>query len=581
MERTVRFATTSRGVQVAWSQIGSGPVLLAPPGWVSHIGHLWDDPASRAYQEALAEGHTLVTFDRPGTGLSDLHRTDFSMEEDFAALEAVIAAQGAYRLSLLGTSQGGALACLLAARRPELVEKLILYGSFATGLLVASPEFQSTFVALVRKHWGFGSRTLAQLFVGEGADDPMVAESVARFQRESATGEMAAALLDALYRVDTRDSLARIRAPTLVLHREHDQAISARCGRDLAAGIAGARFVSLPGAAHLPWVGDWESIVKAIRDFLGDPPRTRSRGAARGTIEGQHGAHPRPEAAPRSYELEHRELNDAGVLPITRVRVAVAQADVRLEDHEQRANGLLGLRGSAVAPTLERLGRLVERAAELRADLVLFPELAADLAHAQIAEALAALARSHDMLIVPGSFHDPERGVNVSRAIGPDGPLWEQEKHIPATLTLAGHRFTEGIRASSTRKVVVASTRWGRIAIVICRDFLDLDLRATLRHADPPVDLILNPAFTPVTADFEAVHFEARRAIYACSIFCNAAAFGRSLVHTPERGRQRRPLAQGKEEVLCKELDLGALRGARLEWDRRHGTDARFIQSTR
>src|SRR5574342_90651 len=106
MERTVRFATTSRGVRVAWSQVGSGPVLLAPPGWVSHIGHLWDDPASRAYQEALAEGHTLVTFDRPGTGLSDLDRTDFSMEEDFAAMEAVIAAQGASRLSLLGTSQG-------------------------------------------------------------------------------------------------------------------------------------------------------------------------------------------------------------------------------------------------------------------------------------------------------------------------------------------------------------------------------------------------------------------------------------------------------------------------------------------
>lgn len=298
MERTVRFATTSRGVQVAWSQVGSGPVLLAPPGWVSHIGHLWDDPASRAYQEALAQGHTLVTFDRPGTGLSDLDRTDFSMEEDFAAMEAVIAAQGASRLSLLGTSQGGVLACLLAARRPELVEKLVLYGAFARGLLVASTEFQSMFVALVRKHWGFGSRTLAQFFVGEGADDPLVAESVARFQREAATGEMAAALLDGLYRVDVRDHLARIRAPTLVLHREHDQAISAHCGRDLAAGIAAARFVSLPGAAHLPWVGDWESIVEAIRDFLGDPPRARSRGAARGTIEGEDEAHPRREAGP-------------------------------------------------------------------------------------------------------------------------------------------------------------------------------------------------------------------------------------------------------------------------------------------
>jgi predicted amidohydrolase len=259
----------------------------------------------------------------------------------------------------------------------------------------------------------------------------------------------------------------------------------------------------------------------------------------------------------------------------------VAQADVRLEDHEQRGSGLLGLRRSAVAPTLERLGRLVEDAARSHADLVLFPELAADLAIPEIAETLAALAHAHRMLIVPGSFHDPERKANVARAIGPEGPLWEQEKHIPATLTLAGRRFTEGIRPSSSRKVVVAGTRWGRIAIVICRDYLDLDLRAALRHAEPPVDLVLNPAFTPVTADFEAVHLEARRAIYACSLFANAAAFGRSLAHAPQRGRRRRPLARWSETVLCKDLDLGALRAARLEWDRRHGIDARFIQSTR
>jgi predicted amidohydrolase len=171
--------------------------------------------------------------------------------------------------------------------------------------------------------------------------------------------------------------------------------------------------------------------------------------------------------------------------------------------------------------------------------------------------------------------------VNVARAIGPEGLLWEQEKHIPATLTLAGRRFTEGIRPSSSRKIVVAGTRWGRIAIVICRDYLDLDLRAALRHAEPPVDLVLNPAFTPVTADFEAVHLEARRAIYACSLFANAAAFGRSLAHAPDRGRRRRPLAPGKETLLCKDVDLEALRAARLEWDRRHGVDARFIQSTR
>jgi pimeloyl-ACP methyl ester carboxylesterase/predicted amidohydrolase len=576
MEREIRFTTSARGVRVAWAQLGSGPVLLAPPGWVGHLGHLWDEPASRAFQEALAEGHTLVTFDRPGTGLSDRRRTDLTIEADLDALEAVIAAQGASRMSVLGISEGGALACVLAARRPGLVEKLVLYGAFAHGRLIGSPQVRGAVVALVRRHWGLGSRTLAQLFVGEGADDPAVAEAFARFQRESASGEMAASLLEDLYRLDVRRDLGRIRAPTLVIHRERDQAISVRCGRELATSIAGARFVSLPGAAHLAWVGDWGLLVDAIRDFLGDPPRSRPPKPARHRFEPDRGAPPRPP----SYELEYREL-DAGSVPTARIRVAVAQADVRLEDHERRGDSLLGLRRSAVAPTLERLAGLVEDAARSHADLVLFPELAADLAHPEIAETLAALAREHRMLIVPGSFHDPVREVNVAHAIGPEGPLWEQEKHIPATLTLAGRRVTEGIRPSSSRKVVVAGTRWGRIAIVICRDYLDLDLRAALRHADPPVDLVLNPAFTPVTADFEAVHLEARRAIYACSLFANAAAFGRSLAHAPERGRRRRPLAPYTEAVLCKDVDVGALRAARLEWDRRHGLDARFIQSTR
>ena len=174
MERSVRFTTTPRGVRVAWAEVGSGPVLLAPPGWVSHLGHLWDEPASRGFQEALAEGHTFVTLDRPGTGLSDRRRTDFSMDADLDALEAVIGALGASRMSVLGISQGGALACVLAARRPELVDKLVLYGAFARGRLVGSPQVRGAVLALVRRHWGLGSRTLAQLFVGEGADDPAV-----------------------------------------------------------------------------------------------------------------------------------------------------------------------------------------------------------------------------------------------------------------------------------------------------------------------------------------------------------------------------------------------------------------------
>ena len=183
--------------------------------------------------------------------------------------------------------------------------------------------------------------------------------------------------------------------------------------------------------------------------------------------------------------------------------------------------------------------------------------------------------------VAPGSFHALSAGANLCRIIGPAGLLWEQRKHLPADLRLGNARLVEGI-GPGPRRVIVADTRLGRIAVVICRDFLDLDLRVALKNFDPPVDIVLNPAFTPVTRDFEAAHFEARRSLYAYSCFCNIAAFGHSLIHSPEKHARRRGLAAGREGLVVQNVDLVALRAARQAWtDRRAREQARFIQSTR
>ena len=182
--------------------------------------------------------------------------------------------------------------------------------------------------------------------------------------------------------------------------------------------------------------------------------------------------------------------------------------------------------------------------------------------------------------MVPGAFHVPESRANVCKVVGPGGILWEQEKHIPASIVLDGHRVTEGIRPSGMR-LTIADTRFGRIAVAICRDFLDLDLRVELKNTEPPVDIVLNPAFTPVTDDFEAAHFEARRSLYAYCLFCNAARFGNSRISSPEKERRRRRLPPGREALLFKDVDLLALRAARRHWETLRGEESRFIQSTR
>jgi len=95
------------------------------------------------------------------------------------------------------------------------------------------------------------------------------------------------------------------------------------------------------------------------------------------------------------------------------------------------------------------------------------------------------------------------------------------------------------------------------------------------------VDLIFNPAFTPVTEDFKAAHFDARRSIYAYCFFANVAEFGDSLIYTPEKERVERSVPPGEESLIYKDIDLFKLRSERKKWEKEQMKERQFIQSTR
>jgi predicted amidohydrolase len=369
-----------------------------------------------------------------------------------------------------------------------------------------------------------------------------------------------------MYATDISAILPSVRSPTLVLHRRRDRAMPEPAGRELAAGIAGARFVELAGNIHLAWLGDSDQVLGAIAAFLGQPAPAPAPAEA---IE------------PVRYEIVHRDVLGPSAETQPRCRVGLAQIDVPLASFAPAGEGLFTLRPDAVPGVARKLGEMLERAAARHVELLLFPELSLDASVPALYELLAAFARATGAYVVPGAFHVPSRQANLCRVIGPAGVLWEQEKHIPARLALGGQRITEGIRPRARRRVTIADTRFGRVAVAVCRDFLDLDLRVELKNAEPPVDIVLNPAFTPVTADFEAAHFEARRSLYAYCLFCNAARFGNSLISSPEKAHRRRRVAPGREALLFKDVDLVALRAARRHWEVVRGGEPHFIQSTR
>lgn len=278
----VQFCRRNDGGRLAFTVNGEGPLMVFPAWWVSHLERDWDEPRFRAFFSELGEHFTVVRYDRSGVGLSDRERSDFTLEREVADLEALLDHLGYDRVTLVGTSCGGPVAVACAARRPKQIEKLILYGSYASGDCIWDPELKDAMLGLVRAHWGIGAKAITDIF----APDLTLEESrrLARMQRDAASPEVAAELLDLTYRMDVRHWLSGLELPTLVIHRRDETAIATECSRDLAAEIRGATLVLLEGQAHAPWFGDSAPVIDAIVEFMGDdgrpasPARTRRSG---------------------------------------------------------------------------------------------------------------------------------------------------------------------------------------------------------------------------------------------------------------------------------------------------------------
>jgi pimeloyl-ACP methyl ester carboxylesterase/DNA-binding CsgD family transcriptional regulator len=297
---TIRYAASPAG-RIAYTTTGAGPPLLCDSGWVTHLRGQLGLFSFEAFAERLTEQFTVIRYDKPGCGLSDRDGADLSFDGQIAAALAVADAVGAERLRLFGASQGGQIAAALAARYPGRVAALALYGTCASGGDLAPAEVRSSLVALVRAHWGLGSRVLTGIFI----PDPTAAEVEAftRLQRASASADVAARLLEVYYETDIRALLPAITAPTAVLHREADPATSFSLGREVAALIPGAALVPLPGPGQLYYHGDWATVLEAVLGFLDDteyPDDTEPAGPA-GT----------PDPGPR---LTRRELEVAGLV---------------------------------------------------------------------------------------------------------------------------------------------------------------------------------------------------------------------------------------------------------------------------
>src|SRR5689334_8126125 len=172
--------------RVAYEIRGAGPPLVAPAWWVSHLELDWQSTGFRRFWEGVADGYTLIHYDRLGVGMSDraVRDSDLTLDGEVATLRALLDELELERVSLIGGSSGSCTAIAFAAAFPERVDHLVLYGSYANGAALTTPGVGDAILAAVRAHWGLGSRVLSDIFLGTA--DPAEHDRFARLQREAA-----------------------------------------------------------------------------------------------------------------------------------------------------------------------------------------------------------------------------------------------------------------------------------------------------------------------------------------------------------------------------------------------------------
>ncbi len=278
MEQEIRFCLTSDETQIAYATVGEGPPLVKAANFLSHLEFDWRSPVWSHWLKELARDHLLVRYDERGCGLSDWAVRDFSFDAWVRDLESVVDALDLDQFVLLGISQGGPVAIEYAARHPDRVRQLILYGSYARGWakrrsVEPTMEERRALMTLMREGWGRDNPAYRQiftsLFIPEATLDQM--RWFNELQRMSTSPENAVRFEEAFGEIDVRDRLGQLAVPTLVLHAQRDAVVPFDEGRLLAASIPGARFVPLDSGNHILLSDEpaWQTFLSEVRRFLG------------------------------------------------------------------------------------------------------------------------------------------------------------------------------------------------------------------------------------------------------------------------------------------------------------------------
>lgn len=298
MEPSLRYARTSEGVTIAYTVTGEGPALIwLPPVPLSNVYGQWRVPRFRDAYERLGQHLRLVIYDGRGTGNSQRDVDDFSLEAMLRDLQAVVDHAGLETFALLGYYSSAVTAIAYAARFPDRVTRIVLFGGTMRLLDAMSPPESQALVTLIDRDWDLFVDSAAHAWLGwsVGEEGRLVAEAF----RTATTPTLARAMVEAARDMDVSADVGSVRVPALVVHRQGERQIPPSVSEQLAQSLPDGRLLRLEGTSAGLFFEDPDADLAVLLDFLtGEAP-----GAATSASS----------AAPRSVERGDRDSGERGV----------------------------------------------------------------------------------------------------------------------------------------------------------------------------------------------------------------------------------------------------------------------------
>jgi pimeloyl-ACP methyl ester carboxylesterase len=280
------FVTTEDGLQLFYREVGSGSQTVIVPASL----FLYRDLS------ALATGRRMIFYDMRGRGRSDrvAYSTHITIQWDVRDLETIRKHSGAEQITPIGWSYLGLMVMMYAAEHPDRVERVVQIGPVS------------------RKYGTTYSRDLTAADLPPVPDSAANAE-IARLRRSALATQNPMALCRREYQL-TRAGLvgdprleykvpdvceyenewpmnfgrhirhhfvgsimpldmswttfARVAMPVLTIHGTHDRNASYGAGREWVSQLPNARLLTVPGAAHMPWIDQPALVLGALDEFL-------------------------------------------------------------------------------------------------------------------------------------------------------------------------------------------------------------------------------------------------------------------------------------------------------------------------